>query len=1105
MQDVVISIRNEADGIAASVYRGDQRLGASKPLPAYGEDEAAALRWILEDFPRLATASAKAPAVMAESRLRRFAGQVSDLLTESLTLAVGDTALDEITLAIDDPDGYTRQWPWELLTWNETPIVFSCRAFVRRVGRMPSRLSAAPPAKPLKLLVVVARPGGIDDVGFRSVASRVIAATSDDAIDVEILRPPTFKALHDCLLDAQQAGDPYDIVHFDGHGSLIETENGERGVLVFEDDSAAEADYIRGSEIGKLLGESDVPLFVLNACHSGAAPNNEPSKSESASAAMIGSASLAEEVASCGAIEIVSMSHAVYVSTAAHVVEDLYHCLDSGHSIGAAVSFARRRWAESAVGRSSALGYSIIRHFGCPTGSAEADSWPEYKMPSGPDDRTPHHPEMQAAFHVDDPYVAADSSILILERALRRTNIVQLNGMRGSGKTALLLELGRWLAASVAEDPGRIAYLDLGTASGADEATTIVNETNAAVLLIDHADCIHGDPLRNVDPWPADQSDAFLNSVADKVETGCQVMLASSAPIPVDDGTERVVMPRLEVDDVRALIELNADRETAEQVPEPALSWTAGNPGVIPILIEMSAADAFVDATRTLETLSELGFGQFSSTKPPLAQIQPLQLPGGALLFEPDVGLPWLLMQFQGQAVLSPILWELATVSGFSSIGEGESHEALPAILENLEKSGLVISLGDDCFLIHPLLPCLIATPYNTEQLGTEGYYRSLMNMQGLFCKYTQVLPSLPFLSEPGPPGVSSVWDLQNLLHAFQCVAGKLQVEHLGALSFARRLRSRFLDMGRANFWAAILERLTEMFEKYPPGPDDGTFNPNSAFLLLRMEEAKRTGDNEMAEDYSRQALAAAAQAPGPGGDSPQVNAYDVGIKRGRQLVKTDKAGALDAFKTALEYAGNDPVRKAKVQLELTRLLRETGSTQDLTEARIYGESALSGYLKLVKAKLCDDEDLALITMSLSLVYKELLETDNPDPSWALRGEDLCRQSLHLSADRSQQATAWFNLGGWRRRAGDFKAATDAFLEAESIYEELGNPLMLAYTLTYSGHALYECGEFLQARLNTVRAVEIMVKLPDKPKDMIRYAYEIAEAAWARFNSGAAE
>ena len=1105
MQEIVISIRREADSVAASVCRGDQQFGASKTLPVFGEDEAAALRWILEDFPRLAAESAKAPAVMAESRLTYFASQVSDLLSEPLTLAIDGTPLEEIAFVIDDPDGCTRHWPWELLTWNEAPIVFSCRAFARRVDQAPSRLSSAPTKQPLKMLIAVARPRGIDDVGFRSVASRVIAATSDDAIDVEILRPPTLRAFQDCLLNAEQSGDPYDIVHFDGHGSLVETEDGERGVLVFEDEGATGPDYIRGSKIGKLLDEANVPLFVLNACHSGAAPINEPSETRSSSTATIASASLAEEVAGCGAIDVVSMSHAVYVSTAAHIVEDLYHCLDSGHCVGAAVTFARRRWAESTVDRSSALGYSIIRHFGCPADLAEADSWPEYEMTGGPDDRTPCHPEMQAAFHADDPYVAADSAILILERALRRANVVQLNGMRGSGKTALLLELGRWLAASVAEDPARIAYIDLSAASGADDALKTVQGRDASVLLIDRADCIHGDPLRNVDAWPAEQSDTFLNVLVDEAATGTQVLLAAAAPIRADDGTERVVMPRLDVDDIRALIELKSDRATAEQVPEPALRWTAGNLGVVPVLIELNAAGAFVDATHTLEALSELGLGRFSSTKPPLAQIQPLQLPGGALLFEPDIGIPWLLMQFQGQAVLTPILWELAIVSGFSSIGEGEAHEALPGILENLERSGLVMSLGEDSFLMHPLLPCLIATPYNTEQLGTEGYYRSLQKMQELFCKYTQVLPSLSFVSEPGPPGSSSGWDLQSLLHAFHCVTGELQIEHMGALSFARRLRSRFFQMGLADFWAAILERLTEMFEKYPPGPDDGQFNPNSEFLLLRMEESKRIGDDEMAEDFSRQAVEAAAQTPGAGGDAPQVNAYDASIKRGRHLAETDKAGALDAFKAALEYAGNDPVWTATVQLELTRLLRKMGSPQDLTEARIYGESALSGYMKLVKAKLCDDDDLALITTSLSLVYKELLETDNPDPSWAQRGEDLCRESLHLAEDPSHQATAWFNIGGWRRRAGDFKAAADAFLEAESLYEKLGNQLMLAYALTYAGHALYECGEFLQARLNTVRAAEIMVKLPNKPKDMILYAYKIAEAAWAEFNSGAAE
>jgi hypothetical protein len=69
--------------------------------------------------------------------------------------------------------------------------------------------------------LVICRPGGRDDVPFRSVASRLIKGLSDEARDLfqlDVLRPATFAALNHVLRAAKAAGSPYHVVHFDGHG-----------------------------------------------------------------------------------------------------------------------------------------------------------------------------------------------------------------------------------------------------------------------------------------------------------------------------------------------------------------------------------------------------------------------------------------------------------------------------------------------------------------------------------------------------------------------------------------------------------------------------------------------------------------------------------------------------------------------------------------------------------------------------------------------------------------------------------------------------------------------------------------------------------------------
>jgi hypothetical protein len=438
---------------------------------------------------------------------------------------------------------------------------------------------------------------------------------------VELLRPPTFKALRERLLSSKKAGTPYDIVHFDGHGALRETPEDSQGVLLFEAEQTTEDGLVDGSQMGELLSSADVPLLILNACHSGSAPLHTPSLSLSTPTASVASASFAEQVASAGAIDVIAMSHAVYVSIAALIVEDLYRCLDRGHSIGAAVTFARRRWRDAFVERSPSIGFCIIRHFGFPAESSASANWPDHGEPSRTDDRTPPHPRMQAAFGSEAPFVAADTSILLLERALRSTAVVQLNGLRGSGKTSLLLELGRWLAASKAADPERIIYVDLGASPNSAQAVESVALADAGILLIDHADGIQGDALRKIAPWPSYDTDAFVRCLDVKSKEGVQILVAASARISALGQAERVVVPRLAVEDIRKLVELRTDRETAAQIPDPAILWTAGHPGVVPILIDRQATVAFSDAAHTLDSLSELGFGRFTTTPPPLKQI----------------------------------------------------------------------------------------------------------------------------------------------------------------------------------------------------------------------------------------------------------------------------------------------------------------------------------------------------------------------------------------------------------------------------------------------------------------------------------------------------
>ena len=82
--------------------------------------------------------------------------------------------------------------------------------------------TAAVPGGRLRVLMVISRPAGTGDIGYRMIArpllERLDAVRGE--VDLVVLRPPTLEALRGELAGAVAAGEPFHVVHFDGHGAL---------------------------------------------------------------------------------------------------------------------------------------------------------------------------------------------------------------------------------------------------------------------------------------------------------------------------------------------------------------------------------------------------------------------------------------------------------------------------------------------------------------------------------------------------------------------------------------------------------------------------------------------------------------------------------------------------------------------------------------------------------------------------------------------------------------------------------------------------------------------------------------------------------------------
>lgn len=156
--------------------------------------------------------------------------------------------------------------PWELLRDPDAdlPLALHVHSFVR--GHSQAALRPKPSvqaAGKVRILLAICRLED-DKVSFRSVARHLIRGLGGAARQnfvLEVLRPPTFEQLARRLRAAKAAGEPFHVVHFDGHGTS--------GAVFFENsEMERNAQQVDAAELGKLLRETGVPVLILNACKS---------------------------------------------------------------------------------------------------------------------------------------------------------------------------------------------------------------------------------------------------------------------------------------------------------------------------------------------------------------------------------------------------------------------------------------------------------------------------------------------------------------------------------------------------------------------------------------------------------------------------------------------------------------------------------------------------------------------------------------------------------------------------------------------------------------------------------------------------------------------
>lgn len=458
-------IYEPADPLVDSVE--SRRYAFTAPL---GPIEAEELRWYLEEYFVWPAGIFRERAERLEARLPEWgqalygAALSSPVAQEALAAwlqAGGAERRFSVFVERELPEGASEEeqgaaseaaaellaLPWELLHDGQG-FLFHGKHPVRVRRRLPNRRRqpARPTRLPIRALLVSPRPegDGIAYLDHRASALPLVDAAESlgELAELTVLAPPTFGALEAALKSADDAGEPFDVVHFDGHG-VFDRRVGLGG-LCFEDPEDAgkldgrRVELVHAERLAEVVRGYRVPLIFLDACQSG--------KTDADPTASV-AARLLEE----GVTSVVAMSHAVLVETARRFVGAFYRELAAGRRVGTAMIAGQRELHHDARrGRMLGAGELRLQDWFVPV-LYEGEQDPQLVTKQLPQDARQVRAEGRGRSlgALPEPpaheFVGRSRELLALERLLHSEPWAVIRGQGGEGKTTLAAELARWL------------------------------------------------------------------------------------------------------------------------------------------------------------------------------------------------------------------------------------------------------------------------------------------------------------------------------------------------------------------------------------------------------------------------------------------------------------------------------------------------------------------------------------------------------------------------------------------------------------------------------------------------------------------------------------
>lgn len=1037
-----------------------------------GED----LRWYLEEYYLWPIGMFKERAARIEAQLPRW-GQ--DLYEAALALPViqetfaawqraGDDGERRFSVFVDPelPDGASNEdqatareaasellsLPWELLH-DGRGFLFHGKHPVRVRRRLPNRHAQAvrPTRLPIRILLVSPRPEEENRIGY--IDHRISARPLIEAVEslgelatVSVLAPPTFSALEETLQKANDKGEPFDVVHFDGHG-VYDHEHG-LGALCFEDPNDAQQvdkrrmQLVHAEKLAEVIRDHRIPLVFLEACQT-AKTEEDPT------------ASVAAKLLEEGVTSVIAMSHSVLVETAHRFVKAFYHTLAQGKRVGSAMIAGQRELhRDTARGKVMGAGELHLQDWFVPVlYQEEKDPQLITKLaPAAVQQLQEKQRRLRLGALPDPPahaFQGRSRELLALERLLSDQPYVVIRGQGGAGKTTLAVELARWLvrtnrfrraafvsleqysdARSVLDSLGRqllpenenysvAQYTDLKQALQPVERA--LND-RATIIVLDNLESVLPDATGQLPPGaePVEELFDLCRELLD-VNPTTRLVFTSREPLPAPFDHKRCDRP------LGALSRQDAIALVGEVMKQEGLIPKSDDPGSDPQEIT-DLVEAVNRHARALVLLArEVARKGVRATTENLNQLMAeldKKYPNdreNSLYASVELSLRRLppevrqqikpLAVFQGGAHLQVFDYVLGT--------DPDDLETAPSIFRRLVEMGLAEDMGYLHLRLDPALP-----PFLLREISTMEQEEMQTRWASAMMQLTRLLYQQQFMDAELSARLTLL-ELPNLMTMLQWIQDKATPEMV--VDLAQKAETLLANLGHPQALVQatrVREQATRGLSKW----SHAKFSAESANIDRLQEHGDLPSAYEAAQQLLQQSLAA-------GEDAYPTASYNIAYTHWQLGGVMQKGGAAEAALSPLA--------------EAQRRFQKLADAGD-TNAELMASAAITSTADcLIDLGRWDEAAAA---------YEEAIARD---------------EKLH---SKRNVAVGKGQLGTVRTLQGRYAEALAIYAEARTIFEKLGEPLSVAVTWHQIGIVHKEAGQFEQAERAYRQSLAIKVR-----------------------------